>query len=337
MACSCSKWARAISSACRAARTTGSICAPRSASARSGSSRIRRAGRRTTPRAAWIEDSSRSASGRRTSARWCSHTVVTTSLRDAGIRIVLLDIEGTTTPIAFVHDVLFPFARARVRDWLLARPFAGAEVQEIAAGLRHEYDAETAGAQSPQSSREWHLDEVVGRVYALMDQDRKSTALKLLQGKIWQEGYASGALTSDVYADVPAALARWTRAGIGVGIFSSGSVLAQQLLFRHSTAGRSHAVPSLALRHVRRTKSRERELSPDRHGSRRSCAQRALRLRRGAGARCRDGGRHADAALRPSAGRASGGCSSHHRRDVRRLLLINPQSSNRQSAIGNPQ
>ncbi len=162
---------------------------------------------------------------------------MTTSLRDAGIRIVLLDIEGTTTPIAFVHDVLFPFARARVRDWLLARPFAGAEVQEIAAGLRQEYDAETAGAQSPQGSREWNLDEIVGRVYALMDQDRKSTALKLLQGKIWQEGYASGALTSDVYADVPAALARWTRAGIGVGIFSSGSVLAQQLLFRHSTAG----------------------------------------------------------------------------------------------------
>jgi len=146
---------------------------------------------------------------------------------------VLLDIEGTTTPIAFVHDVLFPHARARVREWLAARLQSDPEAIEIVDGLRREYDAESAGGDALP----WDLDAVVARVYALMDQDRKSHALKQLQGRIWQDGYASGALESNVYPDVPAALARWTGAGLTVGIFSSGSVLAQRLLFAHSDAG----------------------------------------------------------------------------------------------------
>jgi enolase-phosphatase E1 len=152
---------------------------------------------------------------------------VTTSLRDAGIRAVLLDIEGTTTPITFVHDVLFPYARARVRAWLSARPASDREVKAIVDGLRRE-----AG-----DTREWTMDAIVARVHALMDEDRKSHPLKELQGRIWQEGYASGVLKSDVYADVPAAFARWSRATIDVGIFSSGSVLAQQQLFAHSNHG----------------------------------------------------------------------------------------------------
>ena len=70
-----------------------------------------------------------------------------------------------------------------------------------------------------------------------MDRDRKSTALKSLQGLIWEEGYRGGDLLGEVFADVPAALARWRAQRIDAGIFSSGSVLAQQLLFRHSSAG----------------------------------------------------------------------------------------------------
>jgi enolase-phosphatase E1 len=163
---------------------------------------------------------------------------VTASLRDAGIRLVLLDIEGTTTPIAFVHDVLFPFVRARVRGWLSERIASDPETIAIVQELRQEYANEDA-TQRRSSGRlpEWDLDAVVARVYALMDQDRKSHALKELQGRMWQQGYASGELKSDVYADVPPALARWTGAGLAVGIFSSGSVLAQQLLFAHSNAG----------------------------------------------------------------------------------------------------
>jgi enolase-phosphatase E1 len=154
-------------------------------------------------------------------------------LRSAGIVVVLLDIEGTTTPIAFVHDVLFPFARARARAWFAERDPSDPDVQEVVNGLRQELDAEC----SMVDTGSWTVEATLSHLFALMDQDRKSPALKNLQGKIWQEGYRSGALSGEVYADVPGALERWTAAGVQVGIFSSGSVLAQKLLFGHSNAG----------------------------------------------------------------------------------------------------
>jgi enolase-phosphatase E1 len=163
---------------------------------------------------------------------------VTTRLRDAGIRVVLLDIEGTTTPIAFVHDVLFPFARARVRDWFASRPASDPEAAAIIEELQREYAADVAAGKSPpRDPGAWTLETIVERVHALIDQDRKSTPLKRLQGHIWEQGYAAGSLESRVYPDVPPALARWRQSGIGIGIFSSGSVLAQKLLFAHSDAG----------------------------------------------------------------------------------------------------
>ena len=70
-----------------------------------------------------------------------------------------------------------------------------------------------------------------------MERDRKSTALKSMQGKIWEEGYRSGDLRSEVYPDVPPALERWRREGIDLAIFSSGSVQAQRSLFRNTAAG----------------------------------------------------------------------------------------------------
>jgi enolase-phosphatase E1 len=158
---------------------------------------------------------------------------VTVGLLPAGTRVVLLDIEGTTTPVAFVYDVLFPYARARVRDWLAARSSSDPVLREVVDGLRAEVEAE--GGRLDDGDRE--LEAAVARVFALMDQDRKSRALKTLQGRIWEEGYAQGTLRGEVYPDVPAALERWTASGARVGIFSSGSVLAQTLLFRYSTAG----------------------------------------------------------------------------------------------------
>ncbi|HXM33602.1 MAG TPA: acireductone synthase, partial [Pyrinomonadaceae bacterium] len=71
----------------------------------------------------------------------------------------------------------------------------------------------------------------------LMDRDRKSTGLKALQGRIWQQGYADGKLKSQVFPDVPTAFERWHEAGLSLSIFSSGSILAQQLLFAHTEAG----------------------------------------------------------------------------------------------------
>src|SRR5262245_55140209 len=109
------------------------------------------------------------------------------------IRGILLDIEGTTTPISFVYDVLFPFARAH----------AGAHIRdEDLSALRAEYDTDLSRGLKPPP---WS-DEPIGYVHWLMDQDRKSTALKTLQGKVWQEGYRRGELHGEVFPDVPAAL-----------------------------------------------------------------------------------------------------------------------------------
>ena len=156
---------------------------------------------------------------------------MTGRLRAAGIDVVLLDVEGTTTPVAFVYDVLFPFARARLAAWFASRPLTDPEVDEIVESLRQELQ------DDPGAPASWTIEAVVSRLLSFMDQDRKSRALKIVQGKIWEEGYRSGQLRGEVYADVPPALARWNAEGRAVGIFSSGSVLAQKLLFAHSSAG----------------------------------------------------------------------------------------------------
>jgi enolase-phosphatase E1 len=151
----------------------------------------------------------------------------------AGARVVLLDVEGTTTAVAFVYDVLFPFARARLREFL-SRPAAA----EDRAALRRERAGESEAAP-PWDARDAAAETESAIAYAswLMDRDRKSTALKALQGRIWEDGYAAGALVAHVYPDVRPALERWHGQGRSAAIYSSGSVLAQRLLFAHSGAG----------------------------------------------------------------------------------------------------
>jgi len=142
-----------------------------------------------------------------------------------------LDIEGTTTPIEFVHKTLFPYARARVRAFLEQHandPDVRADLRLLAA----EHAAEPPQPGLPLASG-------VDYAYWLMDRDRKSTALKSLQGKIWEEGYRAGELRGrgEVYPDVATALARWREQGRDIAIFSSGSVQAQRNLFANTTAG----------------------------------------------------------------------------------------------------
>jgi methionine salvage enolase-phosphatase E1 len=147
---------------------------------------------------------------------------MTISLSAQNIRGLLLDIEGTTTPIAFVYDVLFPFARAHARDFLL-RHLASDEVRLDVERLCQENAKDVAEQLSPPPLVDSSdLNAIVGYVHWLMDRDRKSTGLKSLQGKIWEEGYRSGALKSEVFPDVPVALERWHNAGLKVAIFSSG-------------------------------------------------------------------------------------------------------------------
>lgn len=162
-------------------------------------------------------------------------------LRAAGIDFVLLDIEGTTTPITFVHDVLFPYARARVRTYLEETARSDAEIQRIIEELRVELPASgfpvSAGNLKLEAGSGKPEADIVSYVYWLMDRDRKIGPLKALQGRIWQQGYTTGALKGEVYPDVRDAFVRWTAGGARIGIFSSGSVLAQKLLFANSTAG----------------------------------------------------------------------------------------------------
>lgn len=148
---------------------------------------------------------------------------------------VLLDIEGTTTPVDFVFKVLFPDARMRASGFLEAH-LDDPDVDSDLRALRETYASDVTEDRQPPR---WDgsASAAGGYLRWLMDQDRKLTALKSLQGKIWAEGYAAGRLVGQVYDDVPRALSRWTSSGRAVAIFSSGSVLAQKLLFRHSDHG----------------------------------------------------------------------------------------------------
>jgi enolase-phosphatase E1 len=162
------------------------------------------------------------------------------ALSASAVEVVLLDIEGTTTPITFVHDMLFPYARARVDAYLQEHAESDAEIRQIVEALRLE--SSTSDWQQPfeaqrAARREPRAADIVPYIYWLMDRDRKSGPLKALQGRIWEQGYAAGALKGEVYPDVREAFVRWTSAGIRLAIFSSGSVLAQKLLFAQSTAG----------------------------------------------------------------------------------------------------
>lgn len=154
---------------------------------------------------------------------------------------ILLDIEGTTTPIAFVYDVLFPYARRALPAYVDAH-LDDEHLREPIARLWEEWQEDVARGERPPGWRD--DDDRASRVasieaYAewLMDRDRKAFGLKALQGHITRGGYENGSLHGEVYPDVPVAFARWQEAGIPVAIFSSGSTLAQQMLFRTTSHG----------------------------------------------------------------------------------------------------
>ena len=154
-----------------------------------------------------------------------------------GVRGVLLDVEGTTSSVAFVYEVLFPYARRELADFLRRR------WDDPAVSRACDMIARDAGAPSlsawvgPDAPAEAAREQVLAEAIRLMDGDVKATGLKELQGLIWQEGYAAGRLRSHVYPDVPPALRRWSEAGLDLRIFSSGSIAAQKVFFAHTEAG----------------------------------------------------------------------------------------------------
>ncbi|HEX4949947.1 MAG TPA: acireductone synthase [Blastocatellia bacterium] len=152
----------------------------------------------------------------------------------AHTKVILLDIEGTTTPIDFVYQVLFPYARQHVQSYLAAH---WDDVQADLAQLQREHAADEQQGLQPPVLDTAQLTAVVAYLHWLMDRDRKATPLKSLQGKVWEEGYKSGALKSQLFADVPRAFENWQQQGKRIAIFSSGSVLAQKLLFTYTEYG----------------------------------------------------------------------------------------------------
>lgn len=141
------------------------------------------------------------------------------------IRAIVTDIEGTTSDILFVHNVLFPFARERLPAFVAGQQHIE-PVSGILANLRQEINQPHADTEA-----------LTRILLGFMDEDRKSTALKALQGHIWREGYLSGAFTGHLYADVLPALRAWKAQGIDLYVYSSGSVAAQKLLFGYSDEG----------------------------------------------------------------------------------------------------
>jgi enolase-phosphatase E1 len=152
---------------------------------------------------------------------------------------VLLDIEGTISDIRFVYDVMFPFARNNINQFLLDNwcsiPVQGA-VRTV---------ARDAGIPSLEEwlGPKWQLGEspsiskLAEHCQQLMNADSKATGLKLLQGLIWQSGFESGALRAELFPDVLPALEAWKANGMDLRIYSSGSVLAQQMFFKHTVLG----------------------------------------------------------------------------------------------------
>ena len=135
----------------------------------------------------------------------------------SAIKAILTDIEGTTTSLAFVAETLFPYARAALPAYVAAH------AQDLAA-LLDEVRATEPG-------------DPVATLQRWIDEDRKATPLKTIQGRIWAQGYAEGAFQGHVYPDAAQALRAWHASGYRLFVFSSGSVEAQKLIFGHSDQG----------------------------------------------------------------------------------------------------
>ena len=160
------------------------------------------------------------------------------------IKTLLLDIEGTTTPIDFVYNTLFPYARAHMYEFIVSDLSSG-QLSDDLQGVIREHAADVAGGHKPppivpppivddpQNNGRFLAD----YLHWLMDQDRKSPPLKSIQGKIWEAGYRRGELKGEVFPDVPGAFVRWASQRREICIYSSGSVLAQKLLFANTHSG----------------------------------------------------------------------------------------------------
>jgi enolase-phosphatase E1 len=144
------------------------------------------------------------------------------------MKYILMDIEGTTTSISFVHDVLFPYSSERIEGFISSQ-LNEESIQDIL--------AQTKQTVLLESQKKITDEEAILQLINWIKVDRKHPALKKIQGMIWNVGYQSGELKGHVYSDVPEALEKWKNEGMTLGIYSSGSVIAQKVLFKYSLYG----------------------------------------------------------------------------------------------------
>jgi enolase-phosphatase E1 len=144
------------------------------------------------------------------------------------VKYILTDIEGTTTSVKFVYDVLFPYFREHIGE--LRQLTNEPEVQKA---FRQTVEL----AASLENKKLNSVDDIINTLYRWSEEDRKITPLKTVQGILWEKGYESGEIKGHVYEDVESSLLKWQQEGVQMGVFSSGSVAAQKLIFGYSEAG----------------------------------------------------------------------------------------------------
>lgn len=144
------------------------------------------------------------------------------------VRFILTDIEGTTTSISFVADELFPYFRENIQSLR--------EISELPE-VKQAFEETVSLAKSEDGETIASVDEILQKLHQWSVEDRKITPLKTLQGLLWEKGYKDGSLKGHVYPDVTEKLREWKASGINLGVFSSGSVAAQKLIYGYSIAG----------------------------------------------------------------------------------------------------
>lgn len=155
---------------------------------------------------------------------------------ETNARGILLDIEGTTSSISFVYDVMFPYVREHVSNFLNEN-WTDESVQKAVSLLVEDLGNDSVQDWLNQDSPGERRATVVTGILGLMDGDVKATGLKQMQGLIWKDGFQSGQLVAHLFEDVFDCMNKWHRAGIDVRIYSSGSIQAQKLFFGHTLAG----------------------------------------------------------------------------------------------------
>ncbi|MFM8524340.1 MAG: acireductone synthase, partial [Cyanobacteriota bacterium] len=160
------------------------------------------------------------------------------SIKPRHLSHLLLDIEGTTCPVNYVTGVLFPYASRSVTTYLEAHSEDN-DVRNLLTDITQAWENDDSAYPRELFAQRKHHDPIACIPYIqwLIQEDRKLTALKDLQGKIWDEGYKRGDLVAPLFADVADTLKAWKNQGMIINSYSSGSLQAHKLLYQHSTSG----------------------------------------------------------------------------------------------------